>query len=157
MSQYCAEIQWARGEQDFCAGKYSRAHRLRFDGGLDIAGSSSPHVVPLPWSDPQAVDPEEAFVASISSCHMLWFLSIAAKQSFCVDRYRDHAEGVMALNASGKMHISRVILQPQVRFSGPDQPDTAKIHALHREAHEECYIANSVRTEIVCQPVLSAD
>lgn len=152
--QYGAEIQWNRGEQDFLAGHYSRAHRWRFDGGLDIAGSSSPHVVPQPWSDPAAIDPEEAFVASISSCHMLWFLSIAAKKAFCVDSYHDHAEGVMTRNDAGKMHISRVTLQPQVSFSGPVQPDAETIHALHHQAHAECFIANSVRTEIVCKPVL---
>lgn len=155
MGRYCAEVQWDRGEQDFCSGRYSRAHRLRFDGGLDIAGSSSPQVVPLPWSDPQAIDPEEAFVASIASCHMLWFLSIAAKQSLCVDCYQDHAEGMMTRNGSGKMSISRVTLRPQVRFSGANPPDVDTIHALHHQAHAECFIANSVRTEIICEPVLS--
>ena len=154
MGHYRAEIQWDRGDQDFCAGRYSRAHRLRFDGGLDIAGSSSPQVVPLPWSEPDAVDPEEAFVASIASCHMLWFLSIAAKQSLCVDSYRDHAEGVMTRNSAGKMWISRVTLRPQVSFSGSSRPDVDTIHALHRQAHRECFIANSVRSEIVCEPVL---
>lgn len=153
---YRAEIQWDRGEQDFCAGRYSRAHRWRFDGGLDIAGSSSPHVVPLPWSDPHAVDPEEAFVASIASCHMLWFLSIAAQQSLCVDRYQDHAEGVMTRNGSGRLHISRVTLRPQVRFSGTQRPNADTIRALHHQAHEACFIANSVRSEVVCEPVFDS-
>lgn len=155
MHHYRAEIQWDRADQDFCAGQYSRAHRLRFDGGLDIAGSSSPQVVPLPWSDPHAVDPEEAFVASIASCHMLWFLSLAAKQSLCVDRYHDHAEGVMTRNGSGKLSVSRVTLRPQVAFSGPHQPDDDTIRALHHQAHAECFIANSVRSEIICEPVLA--
>lgn len=154
MGHFCAEIQWDRGDQDFCAGRYSRAHRLRFDGGLDIAGSSSPQVVPLPWSDPDAVDPEEAFVASIASCHMLWFLSIAAKRRLCVDSYQDHAEGVMTRNDAGKLYISRVTLRPRVSFSGASQPDADTIHALHHQAHTECFIANSVRTEIVCEAVL---
>lgn len=149
-----AAILWERGDQDFLTGRYSRAHRLRFDGGLDIAGSSSPHIVPLPWSDPAALDPEEAFVASISSCHMLWFLAVAAKHKLNVDSYRDNAEGVMQKNANGKRVISRVTLRPDVAFFGPNQPDADAIARLHHMAHEECFIANSVLTEIICEPVL---
>ncbi len=155
MGHYNAEILWERGDQDFLAGCYSRAHRLRFDGGLDIAGSSSSHVVPLPWSDPAALDPEEAFVSSIASCHMLWFLSLAAKAGFCVERYRDNAEGVMRGNSNGKLFVSRVTLRPAVLFRGPAQPDADAVVGLHHRAHEECFIANSVLTEIVCAPVLA--
>lgn len=154
MSHYSADILWERGDQDFRAGRYSRAHRLRFDGGLDIAGSSSPHVVPMPWSDPAALDPEEAFVSSIASCHMLWFLALAAKDGWCVDRYHDNAEGVMRRNGNGKLFVGRVTLRPTVLFSGSDQPDAQALATLHHRAHEECFIANSVLTEVVCEPVL---
>ena len=150
MAHYTADIRWERGEQDFAAGRYSRRHQLRFDGGAELPGSSSPHVVPLPWSDAAAVDPEEMFVASIASCHMLWFLSTAAKQRYCVDSYRDHAEGEMGKNAAGKLVVTRVTLRPAVMFSGARVPDSMELEALHHEAHEECFIANSVKTEIVC-------
>ena len=153
---YSADILWQRGEQDFVSGRYSRRHLLRFDGGIDVPGSSSPHVVPLPWSDANAVDPEEAFVASISSCHMLWFLSIAAKHRHCVDSYHDHASGEMRKNSAGKLVVARVTLRPAVVFSGDHIPDHSALRRLHHEAHEECYIANSVKTEIVCEPVLVA-
>ena len=155
LSHYKAGIHWERGDQDFLAGRYSRAHRLRFDGGLDIAGSSSPHVVPLPWSDPAALDPEEAFVSSIASCHMLWFLALAAKDGWCVENYRDNAEGEMRKNAKGKLFVSRVRLRPAVLFSGPSRPDADALATLHHRAHEECFIANSVLTEIVCEPVFA--
>lgn len=156
MAEYGAEILWERGEQDFLAGHYSRAHRLRFDGGLDLPGSSSPQVVPLPWSDPAALDPEEAFVASISSCHMLWFLSIAASRGICVDRYRDQAVGEMRRNAAGRIAITRVRLRPDVRFGGVSRPDRAQLDQLHHDAHAQCFIANSVLTDIVCEPVYAA-
>jgi organic hydroperoxide reductase OsmC/OhrA len=156
MGHYQAEVHWERGDQDFRAGRYSRAHRLRFDGGLDIAGSSSPHVVPLPWSDPAALDPEEAFVSSIASCHMLWFLAVAAKDGWSVDSYRDKADGEMRKNAKGKLFVSRVTLRPMVVFAGEAQPDARTIRTLHHRAHEECFIANSVLTEVVCEPVLPA-
>ena len=156
MGHYTAEVLWERGDQDFRGGRYSRAHRLRFDGGIDIAGSASPHVVPPPWSDPAALDPEEAFVSSIASCHMLWFLALAAKDGLCVDRYHDNAAGEMRKNAQGKLFVSRVTLRPQVAFSGPNQPDTDRLAQLHHRSHEECFIANSVLTEIRCEPVLSA-
>lgn len=153
MAEYRAEVLWERGDQDFRSGRYSRRHRLRFDGGAEVAGSSSPHVVPLPWSDPAAVDPEEAFVAALSSCHMLWFLSIAARQGYVVDQYRDAAIGEMRRNARGKIAMTRVVLRPAVRFAGERQPDRAALDALHHEAHAECFIANSVLTEVVCEPV----
>jgi organic hydroperoxide reductase OsmC/OhrA len=155
MAAYTAEISWQRNGEDFLGNRYSRRHVIRFDGGAVLAGSSSPHVVPLPMSDASAVDPEEAFVASLSSCHMLWFLSIAAKYKFCVDRYIDAASGVMAKNAAGKMAMTVVTLRPDVVFSGEKLPTRAEIATLHHEAHESCYIASSVKTDVRCEPVYS--
>jgi organic hydroperoxide reductase OsmC/OhrA len=154
MSEYTAEVLWERDPaQDFLGNRYSRRHLLRFDGGIEIAGSSAPSSVPLPMSDAQAVDPEEAFVASLSSCHMLWFLAIAAKRRFVVDRYRDHAVGVMAKNELGKWAVTRVTLRPEVVFSGDQRPSREELEQLHHQAHDECYIANSVKTEVVCEPL----
>ena len=153
MSQYTAEVLWLRGEQDFLSNRYSRKHTLRFDGGAEVPGSSSPHVVPVPMSDASAVDPEEAFVASISSCHMLWFLAIAGKRKFCVDRYFDSAAGVMEKNEAGKMAMTVVTLKPEVTFSGERLPTREQIEQLHHVAHEECFIANSVKTEVRLEPV----
>ena len=152
MSEFTAVIAWERGEAAFTDNKYSRAHRWQFDGGIEVPASSSPKAVPLPLSVTAAVDPEEAFVAAISSCHMLWFLFIAAKQGFVVDRYRDAAAGVMGRNAAGKKAMTRVTLHPEVAFAGR-QPTPAAFEAMHHEAHEECYIANSVQTEVRCEPV----
>lgn len=156
MAQHTAEILWLRNEQDFLNNRYSRKHLLRFDGGIEVAGSSSPHVVPLPMSDAAAVDPEEAFVASLSSCHMLWFLSIAAKHKFCVDSYADAAVGVMGKNAEGKMAMLTVTLKPEIQFSGERVPTFDQIKQMHHDAHEECFIANSVKTEVLCEPVYFA-
>ncbi|HWL64065.1 MAG TPA: OsmC family protein [Steroidobacteraceae bacterium] len=153
MSTYTAELLWERGDQDFASNRYSRRHAWRFDGGAEIAGSSSPSVVPPPGSDPAAVDPEEAFVASLSSCHMLWFLAIAAKRGFIVDRYEDAASGILERNAERRFAMTRVTLRPRVSFSGPKQPSREDLDALHHKAHEECYIANSVKTEVVVEPV----
>ncbi|WP_431273326.1 OsmC family protein [Variovorax ureilyticus] len=155
MAQYSAEITWHRGDQDFVGNRYSRRHAIRFDGGAEWAGSSSPHVVPVPLSDPSAVDPEEAFVASLSSCHMLWFLSIAAKRGFCVERYVDRAVGRMGANAAGKIAMTVVTLRPEVQFSGGRLPSAAQIEEMHHAAHDECFIANSVKTEVRCEPVLT--
>jgi organic hydroperoxide reductase OsmC/OhrA len=151
-SEHGAEVLWQRGEQNFLDNRYSRRHLLRFDGGVEVAGSSSPHVVPVPFSDAAAVDPEEAFVASLSSCHMLWFLAIAGEQGFCVDRYHDEARGRMSANAAGKLFIAEVTLRPAVQFSGTRLPSREQIAQMHHQAHEECFIANSVRTEVDCQP-----
>jgi len=153
MAQYIAEISWLRDGQDFLSNRYSRKHLLRFDGGMEVVGSSSPHVVPLPYSDASAVDPEEAFVASLSSCHMLWFLSIAAKRKFCVEAYLDNAMGVMDKNAEGRMAMTVVTLRPKVTFSGGKLPTHNQVEELHHQAHEECFIANSVKTEVRCEPV----
>ena len=154
MSEYTAEVFWQRGEARFTDNRYSRAHRWRFDGGLDIPGSSSPHSVPLPWSDPAAIDPEEAFVASLSSCHMLWFLSIAAKRQFRVDSYCDRAIGTLAQNSAHQWCMAVVTLRPQVEFSGSPKPTAAEIEAMHHAAHEQCFIAHSVTSEVRCEPVL---
>jgi organic hydroperoxide reductase OsmC/OhrA len=152
MSHYTAEILWQRDGQVFTDKRYSRRHRLRFDGGVELAGSSSPQVVPVPYSDAAAVDPEEAFVASLSSCHLLWFLDIACRRGFCVERYADAAEGVMAHNPEGKLAMTVVTLHPQVEFSGERQPDRDAIVAMHHEAHGACFIANSVKTDVRCEP-----
>lgn len=154
MTSFTAQVQWHRGEQPFLDNRYSRRHLLSFDGGAELAGSSSPHVVPLPMSDETAVDPEELFIASLSSCHMLWFLSIAAGLRFCVEDYIDEPLGVMTLNAEGKMAVSVVTLRPEVRFSGDRIPTQAQILDMHHQAHEECFIANSVKTEIRCEPIV---
>ena len=153
MATYTAQIVWERGEQDFLSGRYSRRHTMTFDGGAVVPGSSSPHVVPVPMSGASAVDPEEAFVASLSTCHMLWFLSIAGKRKFCVDRYVDSAVGIMARNSAGKLAMTVVTLRPDVRFSGAVLPTREEILRLHHEAHDECFIANSVKTEVLCEPV----
>lgn len=149
---HSAEILWSRGDQDFLDNRYSRAHLWRFDGGVEVPASSSPHVVPLPGSRADAVDPEEAFVASLSSCHMLWFLSLAARDGWRVDAYRDQAEGCMGRNAEGRLAMLRVTLRPQVSFAGT-APSREQLDALHHQAHEECFIASSVKTEVLCEPV----
>ena len=152
MSTYSATISWERGEQVFVDHRYSRRHRMRFDGGAEVPGSSSPHVVPPPGSDPAAVDPEEAFVASLSSCHMLWFLDIAARRKFRVDRYTDEALGVMGKNAEGRIAMTLVTLRPCAEFSGAPAPTREQVEAMHHQAHDACFIANSVKTEVRCEP-----
>lgn len=154
MTDHLATITWQRDVSDFSTDGYSRAHLWTFDGGAEIAASSSPHVVPVPQSDASAVDPEEAFVASLSSCHMLWFLSIARKRGFVVDNYRDEAIGRMGKDADGKMAMIEVVLRPEVLFGEGRQVDAGQLHALHHAAHEQCFIANSVRTDVRCEPVL---
>lgn len=154
MSTHSAEITWNRNGQAFTDNRYSRAHSWAFDGGLKVAASSSPSVVPLPMSDATAVDPEEAFVASLASCHMLWFLSLAAKQGLVVDSYVDSASGLMEKNIHGQLAITRVALAPRVRFGGANIPEAARHAALHHAAHEACFLARSVRTVIVVEPRL---
>ena len=153
MAQYTANIIWFRGDQDFLNNHYSRKHTIRFDGGAEISASSSPHIVPIPLSDAAAVDPEEMFVASLSSCHMLWFLSIAACHKFCVEHYVDTAAGIMEKNSDGRLFMSVVTLQPEVTFSGDNIPTREELDKIHHEAHQECFIANSVKTKICCEPV----
>ena len=152
MSQYTAVIAWEREGSVFTDGRYSRYHRWSFDGGVEIAASASPLVVPLPFSVEQAVDPEEAFVAALASCHMLWFLWLAASRGFVVDRYRDEARGVMAKNANDKLAMTEVVLRPEVGFAAGKQPSDAEHRATHHEAHERCFIASSVKTEVKCEP-----
>ncbi len=149
---HTATVVWERGEQPFVDRRYSRRHVIRFDGGAEVAGSSSPAVVRPPLSDPAAVDPEELFIASLATCHMLWFLDIVAHKGFRVDRYEDVAEGVMEKNAEGKVAITRVTLRPAVRFSGDRIPTREELERLHHEAHEECFIASSVKTDVRCEP-----
>lgn len=153
MAKYLASIHWQCDDTSFLDNRYSRAHVWRFDGGTEVPASSSPHVVPLPMSNAAAVDPEEAFVASLSSCHMLWFLSLALEAGLCVDRYDDHAEGVMARNAAGKIAMTKVTLRPKVAFGGAGQPSREALEALHHRAHEVCFIASSVLTDVRCEPV----
>ena len=152
MTNHTAEVLWSRSGERFVDGRYSRRHRLRFDGGVEVAGSSSPHVVPLPYSAEDAVDPEEVFVASLSACHMLWFLSIAAEAKYVVDRYHDLAEGTMAEDAAGRQMIAVVTLRPAVAFSGDRRPSAEELAQLHHRAHAQCFIANSVKTEVRCEP-----
>jgi organic hydroperoxide reductase OsmC/OhrA len=154
MAEHTATVAWDRFDAAFTDNRYSRAHRWMFDGGATIPASSSPHVVPVPMSDPLGVDPEEAFVASLSSCHMLWFLSIAASRGFVVDRYEDNAVGTMARDGSGRPAMTRVALRPTIAFSGTSLPTDDEIRAMHDAAHHECFLANSVRTEIVIEPVV---
>ena len=152
MTEHVATVEWARGDQAFADNRYARAHDWIFDGGAVVRGSSAPTSVPLPMSDPAAVDPEEAFVAALSSCHMLFFLAFAARAGFVIDRYRDTAIGVLARDDRGKTAMTVVTLRPDVAFSG-SAPDAAALADLHHRAHEACYIANSVRTEVRVEPV----
>lgn len=151
MSQYLAKVIWSRGEQEFLDNRYSRGHMWEFDGGARVAASASPDVVPLPMSVEENVDPEEAFVASLSSCHMLFFLSLAAKQGFVVNNYVDEAVGTMEKNADGAMAMTRVRLRPSVEFSGDRQPTREQLEKIHHRAHSLCFIANSVKTEVVTE------
>ncbi len=148
MATHGATITWQRGEDTFLDNRYSRAHLWRFDGGLEVPASSSPHVVRAPFSNPANVDPEEAYVAALSSCHMLWFLNLAALGGLRVDSYADAAEGAMAKYSDGKEWVATVILKPHVVFSGPKAPDEAAVEALHHDAHANCFLANSVRSTI---------
>lgn len=151
MSEYLATVTWERDSARFLDNRYSRAHRWEFDGGAVVPASASPHIVPPPLSDPSAVDPEEAFVASIASCHMLFFLSFAAKRGLVIESYRDEAVGAMAKDADGRAWIATVTLRPHAVFAG-DPPTAGALRELHDQAHHACFIANSVRTEIRVEP-----
>lgn len=153
MSTHTATIRWSRdGAEGFAKGQYSRAHEWVFDGGAVVPASASPHVVPKPWSDEAGVDPEEAFVASLSSCHMLFFLDFARRAGFVIDSYIDEAEGVMEKRPDGRICMSRVRLRPQIKWSGEKRPDDAEIAELHHKAHDSCFIANSVTSEVTVEP-----
>ncbi len=150
MASYTATVQWTRNHDDsFTNNRYSRGHTWSFDGGCVIPASASPQIVPLPLSVEENVDPEEAFVASISSCHMLFFLSIAAKRGWIVDQYTDQATGLMGPDENGKNAITKVILSPGITFSGSSQPSGEEISDIHQASHEQCFIANSVKSEVI--------
>ena len=153
MTHYTSTIVWRRDNASFADNRYSRRHSWQFDGGAVVLASSSPHIVPLPYSDPAGVDPEEAFVASLSSCHMLWFLDIAARAGWVVDQYRDAAVGTMARNAEGWLAMTRVTLYPAVQFASERAPTRDALQDLHHRAHASCFIASSVRTEVLCAPI----
>ena len=148
-----AKVEWDRDNAVFTDRQYSRAHRWSFDGGVEVPASSSPGVVRPPLSDPAAVDPEEALVAALSSCHMLSFLDLAARGGFTVERYTDEAVGRMGRNEDGKIAVTLVTLHPRIEFTGDRRPTRDVLEDLHHRAHEACFIASSVRTEVRCEPV----
>ena len=150
MSEHTAVISWERQGEKFVDNRYKRAHRWEFDGGAVVPGSASPHNVNPRFTDAAAVDPEEALVAALSSCHMLSFLYIAARRGYVVDSYRDEAVGFMKKNDRGRLAVTDVMLRPHTVFATPISAD--ELHALHEEAHHECYIANSVKTELTTKP-----
>ena len=152
MASYEATVSWRRRpDERFIDGRYSRAHEWQFDGGAQVHASASPHVVRAPFSDPSGVDPEEAFVAALASCHMLFFLAFAAKQGFEITTYEDGAVGVMSKTSDGREWMTKVTLRPRVAFSGDKRPTAEEVDALHHQAHKACYIANSVKTEVVIE------
>jgi organic hydroperoxide reductase OsmC/OhrA len=154
--EYRASVKWKRsGDSKFTDQRYSRAHEWSFDGGITVPASSSPLSVRLPFSVAEAVDPEEALVAALASCHMLTFLYVAAKQGFVVDDYADDAVGEMSKNERGKLWVSKITLAPRIIFSGDKRPSAEQLDELHHLAHEECYIANSVKSEVVVQGAMS--
>jgi organic hydroperoxide reductase OsmC/OhrA len=150
MSTFRAQVTWARGDERFIDNRYSRGHLWSFDGGATVAASSSPEVVPLPYSVPENVDPEEAFVAALSSCHMLFFLSLAARAGFVVDSYVDHAEGVMS-SVDGATQVTEVSLNPRVSYAAAC-PERTMESDLHHRAHALCFLANSVKSKILIKP-----
>ena len=152
MASYEATVRWRRRpDERFVDGHYSRAHEWQFDGGAHVHASASPHVVRAPFSDPSGVDPEEAFVAALASCHMLFFLAFAAKHGFAITAYEDNAVGVMLKTSDGREWMTKATLGPRVVFTGDKRPIAEEVDALHHQAHEACYIANSVKTEVVIE------
>lgn len=152
MASYEATVRWRRRpDERFVDGHYSRAHEWQFDGGAHVHASASPHVVRAPFSDPSGVDPEEAFVAALASCHMLFFLAFAAKHGFAITAYEDNAVGVMLKTSDGREWMTKATLRPRVVFTGDKRPIAEEVDALHHQAHEACYIANSVKTEVVIE------
>ena len=148
MSEHRATIRWQNHSAEFLKGKFSREHTWTFDGGTTVKASSSPSVVPMPYSTAEAVDPEEAFVAAVSSCHMLTFVYLACRQGFQVDAYSDDAVGHVTKDEKGVAWVSSIDLFPQIVYGGTKCPTAAEQEALHHKAHEQCFIANSVRTKI---------
>jgi organic hydroperoxide reductase OsmC/OhrA len=157
MAEHTATITWSRGSDNFLDKRYHRAHAWQFDGGAIVAASSSPHVVPLPYSDPAAVDPEEAFIAALSSCHMLWFMDFASRAGLRLNRYTDVAVGTLGKNAQGQLAITHVQLRPVTCFDAAHAPSAAQLADLHHHAHAACFLANSVHTQIDCAPVLEVE
>jgi organic hydroperoxide reductase OsmC/OhrA len=155
--QFEARLEWQRNGQDFLDQRYSRAHEWIFDGGLRVPASSSPLSVPLPMSVADNIDPEEALVAATSSCHMLFFLSIAARRGHVVESYADSAVGLLEKNAEGRVAFTNITLRPQIVFGGSAWPSEEEIAAIHHEAHEKCYIANSLKAEITIEPAIEPD
>ena len=152
MHQFFATVAWQRDGQDFAGQRYSRGHAWQFDGGLTVPASSSPLSVPLPMSVAANIDPEEALVAATSSCHMLFFLSLAAQRGYVIDDYRDEAVGELGKNAQGRLAMTRIVLRPRIAFAGtPPAPEA--LAALHHDAHERCYIANSLTADVVVEGV----
>lgn len=149
MSAHRATVRWSRTGPDFLRGHYSRAHTWTFDGGATVPASPSPRIVPTPWSDPSCVDPEEALVAAAAACHMLTFLHLAARSGYVVERYEDEAEGTLSRTAERRSWVSRIVLRPRIEWGGDHKPAPADIDRLHQEAHAGCFIANSIRSEIV--------
>ena len=147
MGAYTATVAWQCDTEKFTDDDYSRGHEWRFDGGVTVPASASPQIVALPQSVEEAVDPEEAFVAALASCHMLFFLSLAARRGIEVRAYVDDAVGYMEKNADGRMAMTRVVLRPAATYEG-DVPDREMLERLHHRAHELCFIANSVTSEI---------
>lgn len=152
MKSHTAHIEWQRGSSSFTDHRYSRVHRWSFDGGLQVPASASPAIVKAPYSDPAAVDPEEAFVAALASCHMLWFLDLAAREGVQIERYADHAEGALEKRADGKLWLARIRLLPAVVVSGARRPDDNLMRQLHNRAHDECFLANALKSEISIEP-----
>jgi organic hydroperoxide reductase OsmC/OhrA len=151
MSEHRATLAWTAAGGAFTENRYSRAHTLRFDGGAEVLASASPQVVPEPMSDPAGVDPEEMLIASASSCHMLWFLDLARQAGLDVASYRDEASGTLGRGGDGRIAITRIVLRPRIAFAG-EPPGAAALERLHHEAHERCFIANSLKAEIVVEP-----
>jgi organic hydroperoxide reductase OsmC/OhrA len=148
MSEHRATIRWNLTSPDFLKGKYSREHAWTFDGGATVAASAAPSAVPLPYSNPANVDPEEAFVASVSSCHMLTFLYLASRAGFTIESYEDEAVGVLTKNDKGVPWVSAITLHPRIVYGADKQPTPQEEQHLHHGAHEQCYVANSIKTAV---------
>jgi organic hydroperoxide reductase OsmC/OhrA len=152
VSTYRATVDWKSDGGDFLKHRYSREHTVAFDGGLCVPGAASPHIVRAPYSRADALDPEAGFTAALSQCHMLWFLDLAARAGFAVAAYRDEAEGTLADRGDGKLVMTRVVLRPRVEFTGERQPTADELAQLHHRAHEECFLANSVKSAVAVEP-----
>lgn len=153
MSEHFATVEWKLNGPSFAKGQYSREHTWTFDGGVVVPASPSPHVVPKPWSNPRHVDPEEALIAAAASCHMLTFLWVVSKSGYQVESYRDEAVGVLTKNERGVLWVSAITLRPKIVWAGEHRPTDEQVAELHARAHEECFIANSIKTEIRVEKV----